>query len=368
MSPAPDPATPEGRQPLPVRRIVFGLIAAGLLVFLAFRQPPQADVDPGKVIHEFAALGTWNTITVWTGDETRNAAAREAMAAVEAQLLAYTGQWRPDGDGALARLNAELAAGDSITVPAGLESLFSSAEAVRTLSGGRFDARIGALVALWGFDREEHFRSAPPAATEVAAMVAALAHAPEWRPGLAYGPAPAVRWTFGAIAKGDAVRHAYEQLAAAGFDQALISAGGDLYAAGTHGERDWRLGIRHPRAMGQQVLAFIDSRHEGEAVFTSGDYERFFLHDGERYHHILDPATGQPARGLISVTVVHPDARYADAATTALFVAGDGWRELARAMALDTVLVVRADGDIEMTPRAGERFRLADGLTATIRP
>lgn len=361
-------AASPARPPHLLRRIVFGLIAAGLLVFLALRPPPEPAADTAKLTHEFSALGTWNSITLWIGDEARRAEAEAVLEAVEAMLLAYTETWRPDGDGALAQLNAALAAGESINVPTDMESLFSSAEALRRLSGGHFDARIGGLVALWGFDREERFRSTPPDAADIESLLASLRDAPEWRPGLAYGPAPAVRWTFGAIAKGDAVRLAHERLAAAGFGDALISAGGDLYAAGRHGERDWRIAIRHPRAETQRVIAFLDIRRDGEAVFTSGDYERFFLHQGERYHHILDPDSGLPARGLVSVSVVHPDPRYADAATTALFVAGDGWRELARTMGLDTVLVVRADGRVELTPRAAERFRLATDVSGDVLP
>jgi len=95
------------------------------------------------------------------------------------------------------------------------------------------------------------------------------------------------------------------------------------------------------------------------AVFTSGDYERFFEYEGRRYHHIIDPRTGWPAVGAASVTVIHPRAATADAAATALLIAHeDEWREIARRMGIDQVLRVEQDGRIVMTPAMARRARL----------
>jgi thiamine biosynthesis lipoprotein len=103
-------------------------------------------------------------------------------------------------------------------------------------------------------------------------------------------------------------------------DNFLIQAGGDMYVAGLHDGRPWRVGIRDPRGPVDRSFAALDLS-EG-AVSTSGDYERFFVHGGRRYHHILNPATGEPARGARSVTIVANTSILADALSTGVFVMG----------------------------------------------
>jgi thiamine biosynthesis lipoprotein len=103
-----------------------------------------------------------------------------------------------------------------------------------------------------------------------------------------------------------------------GYPDHLVIAGGDLYASGTRGDRKWRVGIRNPK----DRTLFASFEVENQGVATSGNYEKFFYKDGVRYHHILDPATGRPARGTSSLTVVAKSAAEADAYATALFVMG----------------------------------------------
>ena len=166
---------------------------------------------------------------------------------------------------------------------------------------------------------------------------------------------PGMALDLGGFAKGVAVQRAVDLLLAQGIEHAIVNAGGDLRAVGRHGDRPWRVGVRDTRGPG--VLALIEIAGD-ESVFTSGDYERYFMHEGRRYHHILDPRTGYPARGLASVTVIHPDAGLADAAATALFVAGPGeWPGVASALGTDMVMVVTDDGGIEMSPAMEPRIR-----------
>ena len=129
----------------------------------------------------------------------------------------------------------------------------------------------------------------------------------------------AVSLNFGAFAKGYGIALEIKKLQALGIKNAVINAGGDLSVIGQHGDRAWNIGIRHPR--NDTLLASVKVA-DNESVFTSGDYERVYYHDNKRFHHILDPRTGYPTQDAQSVTVIHSDAGRADAAATALFVAG----------------------------------------------
>ena len=124
----------------------------------------------------------------------------------------------------------------------------------------------------------------------------------------------------GAIAKGHALALAAAALRARGLRSFLLSAGGQTYAAGLREGRPWRVGVRDPRGAPDAIIAQLPL--EDASAATSGDYERYFERDGVRYHHILDPRTGSPARGLRSVTVIDADPVRADAMSTAIFVLG----------------------------------------------
>lgn len=335
------------------RWLPTGLLLA-LLAFVALR--PPADEEP-VLRRDFPAMGTWISLSVHVETAAQREAAEDWLAATESALHAFDRRWSPDGDGALGRYNAALASDASTKPPSALAPLLTQAEAFRERSGGLFEPRLHHLVKLWGFDQEAHFRTSPP---DPAAVQQALDLAREQR--------DAQPWNLGAIAKGAAVDEAIAAARQAGLPNVLINAGGNLGAQGQHGERPWRIAIRHPRpTRDQRLLATLEPSNE--AVITSGDYERYFEADGKRFHHILDPVIGLPARGLQSVTVVAASAADADAASTALFVAGpERWRELARTLNLDTVLVVDGEGRILATPRAAERLQLAGDLRATVVP
>lgn len=167
---------------------------------------------------------------------------------------------------------------------------------------------------------------------------------------------PGLRLDLGGIAKGEAVDRIVALLRRHGVASALVNAGGDVRAIGARGARPWRIGIRDPRGPG--VIGVIELA-DGEAAFSSGDYERHYEHEGQRFHHILDPRTGHPAEGTLAVTVVMPMGVTADAVTTALFVAGDRWRATAEALGVQAALRVAADGEVETTEamraRLGEK-------------
>lgn len=130
---------------------------------------------------------------------------------------------------------------------------------------------------------------------------------------------PGVKIDLGGIAKGYAVERSVALLRRHGVRHASVTAGGDTRVLGDRRGRPWIVGIRHPRSRNKLVtrLALVD-----EAISTSGDYERFFEENGVRYHHILNPATGDSARRVQSVTVIGPDATRTDGLSTSVFVLG----------------------------------------------
>jgi len=202
-----------------------------------------------------------------------------------------------------------------ITDPEILALLETSFE-VSSESGGAFDVTVYPLVDLWGFFRGA---SAVPARADIAACLENVG----WRQlqienGVLTRPRDGVKIDLGAIAKGYAVGEAVKVLKSAGVTSALIDAGGDIFAIGELQGRPWKVGIRNPR--GEGVIGVLDV--SDLTIVTSGDYERFFEKDGVRYHHILDPASGYPASGLMSVTVICGDAVRGDGLSTALFVMG----------------------------------------------
>ncbi len=256
------------------------------------------------------------------------------------------------------RTEASLAAGAALAEAARVDSLFSwllpppagMDEAARRaerrevledglqvmrLSGGAFDARVMPLVKAWGFDGD-----APhvPVADTLAALTARLAAlgSPtdaaelESRPGLLH---------FGAWAKGHAVDRALAVIRERGRGAALVNAGGEVRGYG----KDWQVGVQHPRLPG----ALLATLRPGDlAVATSGDYEQYFEQDGVRYHHLLDPRTGAPARECRSVTVLAGTCAEADALATAVFVLGprDGMDLIERLSDVEC-LVIDADGE-----------------------
>jgi thiamine biosynthesis lipoprotein len=129
----------------------------------------------------------------------------------------------------------------------------------------------------------------------------------------------AVRIDLGGIAKGYAVDRAIALLRACGIDRAMVSAGGDSRIIGDREGRDWMIGIRHPGDPDGIALRLPLS---DAAVSTSGDYERFFIENGERVHHIINPSTGRSAQASWSATVIGPDAMTTDALSTTIFILG----------------------------------------------
>ncbi len=199
---------------------------------------------------------------------------------------------------------------------------------------GLFDPTLGCILRLWDF----HPGAEPPAddSIEIALRNVGLARFLD-------GQRRGVILDLGGIAKGYAVDLAAEILKSHGVTSAIINAGGDLRIIGRKPDGSaWRIAVRHPRKEGFIGLLEL----EDVAVATSGDYEKYFMWNGKRYHHILDPRSGMPAEGCVSVTVIASKAAVADALATGLFVLGP-YEGKVLAEELDQVeaIFIWADGD-----------------------
>lgn len=319
--------------------------------------------DP--VFHDqFFAFGTLVDISLY-GVETQLAESLSSQ--IEQDFMDMHTRWHAWQPGVLSSLNEQLSEFDPATIELSILPVLKEANRLSRLSSGLFNPVIGNLVALWGF----HDNSLPPGTVpDSAAIDELVAQAPSTGnitidDTLMTNSNPSVAYDLGGFAKGYAIDRAIDRLRKSGIENAIINAGGDLRAIGQHGDRPWRIGIRHPREPG--ILASIEVSGD-TSVFTSGDYERFFEVDGRRYHHIIDPRTGYPAEKTTSVTVIHSDAATADAAATALFVAGpDQWSSTAYDMGIRYVMLIDTLGTIHMNPAMQSRIHFEPGIDAEIR-
>jgi thiamine biosynthesis lipoprotein len=309
------------------------------------------------------AMGTWVDIAIRTDDAPRAGA---AIGEAGRLLRGFGRNYYPWADGELAQVNEAIGAGRAARVDPGLASLLEKAQQLSARSGGAFDPGVGALVQLWGFNDAANPPDAPPDRAAIAAWLKDPASIAALR--VDGDRVSASRRTLlidlGGIAKGEAVDRIVRLLTDAGFDDVLVNAGGDLRAVGRRAGRGWRVGIKAPRGPGLLGVVELDS---GEAAFSSGDYERYYDFHGKRMHHILDPATGYPVDHTRAVTVIAADGVTADAAATAVFVAGpDRWQQVARALGVKLVLRVDASGRIQMTREMRERLQEAEDLDSDI--
>lgn len=195
-------------------------------------------------------------------------------------------------------------------------ALVTTANEVSRQTEGAFDITVYPLMELWGFYEQN---PAVPSGEDITNCLVRIGWQNlEIHNGTLTKLRNDVKIDLGGIAKGYAVGEAMEVLKEEGVASALIDAGGDIYALGLVNGRPWKIGIRRPP--GEGIMGVLDMADL--AIVTSGDYERFFEKDGVRYHHILDPRTGYPSRGIRSVTIISEDTTLADAFSTALFVLG----------------------------------------------
>ncbi len=283
----------------------------------------------------------------------------KAVRELDQEFQAMHREWHAwKGEGELVRLNRAFAEGRALTVSARLAELLRRAQRYSRQSDELFNPAIGELVGLWGFHSDEPPGGPPPDPARIEALLKAAPTLGDIRfdgDRLASDNA-AAKIDLGVFAKGYALKLAIEQLKVHGIGNAIVNAGGDLCVSGHHGERPWMIGIRHP--LGEGVIASVGVS-DGECVLTSGNYERYREYQGIRYAHIIDPRTGYPVRHVASATVISRDGGLADAAATALSVAGpEHWLKITAQMGLTEVMLVDEQGVVYMTPVMQRRLSL----------
>ncbi|KYC28906.1 Membrane-associated lipoprotein involved in thiamine biosynthesis [Sterolibacterium denitrificans] len=323
--------------------------------------------DEPLVRQESFVFGTRVEVLVYGQTPERgNAAAAEVLREFD-RLHRSFHAWQPSQ---LTALNEAIAVGKSLEVSKELAGLIRDSQAVAERGDGLFDPGIGRLIALWGFQNDE-FKAQLPDPARLAEWQAARPSIGDLRlNGRRVGSRNRmVALDFGGYLKGVALDHAAALLKARGVHDALINIGGNVMALGSKGGKPWRVGIQHPRA--PEPLASLDLR-DGEAIGTSGDYQRYFELDGQRYCHLLDPRTGAPSRDTQAVTILlTPGAgdegrtegegnigMRSDALSKPLFIAGARWLEEARKLGIDQALRVDAAGTVYVTPALQARLKM----------
>jgi thiamine biosynthesis lipoprotein len=295
-------------------------VVLSAVLFLGAACTQSAHVTGSGMLVEQAriAMGSELRLTAWTRDAGAAFPALEAAFHEFDRLDGLLSVWREGSD--VQRLN-RAAGRHAVPVGPDLLAVLREARQVSEWTGGKFDVTFGALSGLWKFDHDQDDTIPDPRDVRLRLpLVEYRALAIDDGAGTAFLTRPGMRVHLGGIGKGYAIDRAADLLRRGGVHDFMIQAGGDLYVAGTRGERPWRVGIRDPRGPAERVFSLLDL--SDGTLSTSGDYERFFVRHGRRYHHILDPDLGEPARGCRSVSIVASRAVLADALSTGVFILG----------------------------------------------
>ena len=348
-----------------LRLIVGGFFTIVLLAGAAVTACRKGAVPPAQprlVERVGTAMGSELRLTAWTADE---AAARSAFDAAFKEfdrLDALMSVWRAGSD--VLRMNA--AAGErAVPVSADVRNALRTARQISEWTGGKFDVTFGALADVWKFDHDQD--NTIPDGAAIHRRLPLIDYRQleiDEDAGTVFVTRKGMRVHLGGIGKGYAVEHAVTLMRGAGLRDFMIQAGGDLYVAGRNDGRPWRLGINDPRGPAGRSFATIELT---DGTFsTSGDYARSFVKDGVRYHHLLDPATGQPARGCRSVTIVADSPLLADGLSTGVFILGpvEGMALIERLPQVEGVIVTAKNEVLVSSGLKGKFMLLAQPTDA----
>ncbi|SFL47815.1 thiamine biosynthesis lipoprotein [Marinobacter salarius] len=305
-------------------------LAWGMAMLLTVVMPAQAE----WVRVSGTAMTTAIEMEFWTEDPAVASEAGDAVLALFDRIDRQMSRYREDSE--LSRVNREAANGP-VEVSDSLFTVLQQALRISELSHGAFDISFGSIGYLYDFRARQQ-----PSDEELAEGLAKV----NYRSVVLDPSANTVRFLdegvrldLGGIAKGYTVDRGIDILKSFGIRHARLSAGGDLRLLGDKRGKPWIVGIRDPRSESRNAMVLPLTN---VAVSTSGDYERFFFDDNnERVHHILSPATGKPAKGVQSVTILGDDSITTDGLSTAVFVLGaaKGLEMVNRLKGIDAVII-----------------------------
>ncbi|MBI5681578.1 MAG: FAD:protein FMN transferase [Deltaproteobacteria bacterium] len=258
----------------------------------------------------------------------------------------------------VSRTNRE-AGREQVKVSQEVIEVIASAKKVSEMTDGAFDITMGVLGKAWHFTNDDKGEPLPPAKKDIEHLLPLI----DYRQIIIDKESKTVKLNkqgmqinLGGIAKGYIVAKAVDEIKKKGIKKGVVHAGGDMFVFQDNEDTPWKIGIRHPRNK-DAILGTITISNG--AVATSGDYERFFVKDGIRYHHIMNPKTGFPVSWTQSVTIVAKDAVMADALSTAVFVMGtEKGMDLIERLPDIEGLIVDADGRIKVSSGLKEKITM----------
>jgi len=279
--------------------------------------------------------------------------------------------WKPAADNQaseLGTLNAAFSSGkQAVNIGPRMAEILLDATKLSQQSNGLFNPSIGHLISAWGFQRDE-FSAVNIDKAHISNLVKANPRMSDIviENNTAYSNNPNVKLDLGGYAKGYALDQAVDYLRKQQVNNALINIGGNIIALGQHGDAPWRVGIQHPRK--PVAIATLDLA-DGWAIGTSGDYQRYFMLDGKRYCHIIDPRTGYPVQHTQAVTVlIPPQAAHStqagalsDVASKPIFIEPLASKaEIAAAMGIQHYMVIDQASQVFVTPEMQTKLTWLD--------
>lgn len=335
--------------------------SAGLAMLLALAVLLAACHKPEMKPHREARalMGTLVEITSEGPDPERLAAATDAAYREMTRLSDMMNHYDPDS--VVSRINRE-AGGAPVAVPRELMQVLTRAKQMSERTDGAFDITVGALKG-WRFDRE---RPAMPDAAAIAVQLPLVNYRDleiDEAGGSARLARAGMRIDLGGIAKLFILNAGMQVLKQQRVTHAMINGGGDITAVGSFQGRPWRVGIRDPRDP-DALFAVIELRRG--FVVSSGDYERYFIRNGRRYHHILDPRTGYPTQGPRGVSLISEDMDLINGLSSAIMVLGsERGRELVERVPAMEGIIFGSDGTPWISPVLERRLIVPPGRAAS---
>jgi len=304
---------------------------------------------------QYFIFGTIVEVLVWNNNKEL---VDKALVDVEIELNGMHSKWHAWKPGALNKINLALRAGKSITITDEQAEFIETTKQLSLQSLGNFNPAIGELIHMWGFHTDEYpIIDAPPNKKSIQEFL-------QFMPKMAdiiisnntiTSKNSHIWLDYGGVAKGYAIDKAINILKKHGIENAIVNAGGDLRSIGSKGDKNWKVAIRKPNS--EDIFA------GDESIFTSGNYERYKEFNSKRYAHIINPKTGYGVEHIVSATVITDNGTKADAAATALIVAGtDNWKSVMQSMNLDQVLLINEQGQCFATSKMLERVKKMDVL------